>query len=219
MRHATLRDVFGLSFGELCVLLLVAVVVFGPKELPRYLRKGGQLAGKLRRMAFEMREKSGIDEVLRVEGIDRDIAEIRSLARGEIGGVVAAVRSTADAARIGGLGGTAASAALAGANTVAGGAAPAPGATAQQPAPLVPELLPTVAAVPDAQAAMLREYPPEGADSYGALPDNAAVYDGAFPPSPLADDLLYTRGEDDAEASGGTPSASPPASAATGTAG
>ena len=45
MRHATLRDVFGLSFGELCVLLLVAVVVFGPKELPRYLRKGGQTTG------------------------------------------------------------------------------------------------------------------------------------------------------------------------------
>ncbi|HEY8041017.1 MAG TPA: twin-arginine translocase TatA/TatE family subunit, partial [Polyangiaceae bacterium] len=77
---------FGLSFGELCVLLIVAVVVLGPKELPRYLRKAGQFAGKLRRLAYDMREKSGIDEVLRTEGIDLDIAEIRKLARGEIAG-------------------------------------------------------------------------------------------------------------------------------------
>jgi sec-independent protein translocase protein TatB len=91
--------VFGLSFGELMVLLIVAVVVLGPKELPRYLRKAGELAGRLRRLAFEMREKSGIDEVLRTEGIDRDIAEIRRLARGELGQVAAAVRSTTDALR------------------------------------------------------------------------------------------------------------------------
>ena len=90
---------FGLSFGELCVLLIVAVVVLGPKELPGYLRKAGQLAGKLRRLAYDMREKSGIDEILRTEGIDRDIAEIRKLARGEIAGVVASVRSTTDALR------------------------------------------------------------------------------------------------------------------------
>src|SRR5580704_7585353 len=85
--------VFGLSFGELMVLLIVAVVVLGPKELPRYLRKAGQFAGQLRRMASDMRQKSGIDEVLRSEGIDMDIAEIRRLARGEIGGVMGAVRS------------------------------------------------------------------------------------------------------------------------------
>jgi len=40
-----------------------------------------------------------------------------------------------------------------------------------------------------------REYPREGADSYGALPDTALVYDGSLPASPLAEDALYTRGE------------------------
>jgi sec-independent protein translocase protein TatB len=219
MRHATLRIVFGLSFGELCVLLLVAVVVFGPKELPRYLRKGGQLAGKLRRMAFEMREKSGIDEVLRTEGIDRDIAEIRSLARGEIGGVMSAVRSTADAVRLGGAGGTAANGLarpnVPGTATVPATTVPAQATPGQAPQ-LAPELLATVPAVPSSQTgAMLGEYPREGVDSYGALPDDAAVYGGAFPASALADDPLYARGEDDAAA----PSASPSATAATGTAG
>ena len=92
---------FGLSFGELCVLLMVAVVVLGPKELPRYLRKAGQFVGQLRRMAYDMRAKSGIDEVLRTEGLDREIAEIRQLARGELGGVLSAVRSTAAAVRNG----------------------------------------------------------------------------------------------------------------------
>jgi len=73
--------VFGLSFGELVMLLLVAVIVLGPKELPRYLRKAGQLAGQLQRMARDMRAKSGIDDVLRSEGIGTDIAEIRPPAR------------------------------------------------------------------------------------------------------------------------------------------
>ncbi|HEX3772219.1 MAG TPA: hypothetical protein VHV30_15185, partial [Polyangiaceae bacterium] len=94
---------FGLSFGELVMLLLVAVVVLGPKEMPRYLRKAGELAGKLRRMAYDMRAKSGIDEVLRSEGIGSDIAEIRrlaSFARGELGSIMASVQSATSAASL-----------------------------------------------------------------------------------------------------------------------
>jgi sec-independent protein translocase protein TatB len=214
MRRATLRVVFGLSFGELCVLLIVAMVVLGPKELPKYLRKAGQFAGRMRRLAFEMREKSGIDEVLRTEGIDRDIAEIRRLARGEMTGIASAVRSTADAARIPGI--TAPARTVAAPAPASGSAAPAAAAlaaTGGQPAQLPPA---TVArpAQPPPTVDRQREYPHEGADSYGALPDTAAVYDGSFPASPLAEDALYTRGE--------APAAPEPAqdgNAATGTAG
>jgi sec-independent protein translocase protein TatB len=154
--------VFGLSFGELLVLLLVAVIVLGPKDVPRYLRKAGEFAGRLRRLAFDMREKSGIDEVLRAEGIDRDIAEIRKLARGEINGVVTAVRSTTD--------------------------------------PLRRDFTPpTSSAAPEPPPPPLfeghREYPAEGADAYGALPDTAKVYEGDLPASPLSEDPLYARGE------------------------
>ena len=39
---------FDVSFGELLMVGLVAMLVFGPKELPKYLRKAGQFAGKLR---------------------------------------------------------------------------------------------------------------------------------------------------------------------------
>ena len=40
-----------------------------------------------------------------------------------------------------------------------------------------------------------REYPREGADSYGALPDTAIVYDDTLPKSALADDPLYMLGD------------------------
>jgi sec-independent protein translocase protein TatB len=170
-----LPSVFGLSFGELCMLLLVAVVVLGPKELPRYLRKAGQMASRLRRLAFEMREKSGIDEVLRSEGIAGDIAEIRKLARGELGGVAAAVRSATDAARKG--------------PAAPPGTAPA---AAVSPSPYAPTQIPEAAPVVVDRE---REYPREGADSYGALPDTAVVYEGSLPASALAADALYTRGE------------------------
>jgi sec-independent protein translocase protein TatB len=79
--------VFGFSFGELVVLVIVAIVVIGPKDMPKVLRKMGQFAGKLRRMASDIRTQSGIDEVLRGEGIAEDIAEIRKLARGEMDNV------------------------------------------------------------------------------------------------------------------------------------
>jgi sec-independent protein translocase protein TatB len=176
--------VFGLSFGELCVLLIVAVVVLGPKELPIYLRKAGQWAGKLRRLAFEMREKSGIDEVLRVEGIDRDIAEIRRLARGEIGGVAAAVRSTADAIRP-----------LPPSSSAASPASPTPAAATPGDVAASPYVASSASRATTVAVERAREWPREGADSYGALPDTAIVYDGALPASPLADDALYSRGE------------------------
>jgi sec-independent protein translocase protein TatB len=79
--------VFGFSFGELIVLVIVAIVVIGPKDLPRVLRQMGRWAAKLRRMASDMRAQSGIDEVLRTEGLAQDIAEIRKLARGELDNV------------------------------------------------------------------------------------------------------------------------------------
>jgi sec-independent protein translocase protein TatB len=179
--------VFGLGFGELVVVLIVAVVVLGPKDLPRYMRKAGQMAAQLRRLAFDMREKSGIDEVLRAEGLDHDIAELRRLARGEINGVVAAVRSTADAIRPEG--------AVPAGSTLAAGSAPAPE---------VPPRDATGAPPPVPAAALFttdREYPLEGADSYGALPETSNVYGGGLPPSDLARDPLCSRGEEPSQAS------------------
>jgi sec-independent protein translocase protein TatB len=75
---------FGMGLGELVVVALVALVVIGPKDLPVYLRRAGQFARKLRVMASEMREQSGIDEVLRETNLHQELAELRKLAKGEL---------------------------------------------------------------------------------------------------------------------------------------
>lgn len=83
---------FGFSLSELFVVIVVALVVAGPKDLPKMLRKFGQWSGKLRRMAADLRAQSGIDDALRTEGLADDIAEIRKLARGELDAVQRAAR-------------------------------------------------------------------------------------------------------------------------------
>ena len=81
---------FGFSFGELLVLVIVGLVVLGPKELPAVLRKLGQWSGRLRRMASDLRAQSGIDEILREGDMRENIAELRKLARGELDQVTSA---------------------------------------------------------------------------------------------------------------------------------
>jgi sec-independent protein translocase protein TatB len=90
-----------MSFGELAIVVIVGLIVIGPKELPKVLRKLGQWAGKLRRMAADLRSQSGIDDALRTEGLTDDLQEIRKLARGELDGVVraASVVATASTSR------------------------------------------------------------------------------------------------------------------------
>lgn len=152
--------VFGFSFSELVVVVIVALVVIGPKDLPRVLRKAGQWAGKLRRMAAEMRAQSGIDDLLRGEGIADDLREIRKLTRGEL-------------------------------DTISRDAAIEPIRFDDAPdAATAPS--PYVDHEPEA-----REYPVEGADSYGAMPDGSRVYDDDLAPSPLARDPLYALGDRD----------------------
>ena len=113
---------FGVSFPELVVLGTVALLVLGPEKLPGMLRTMGQWIAKVRRLTTEVRYQSGIDEVLRAEGFDGGLNELRSMMRG--GGHVQH---------------------------------PAP-ARPVQPDPFVPD--------------RSREYPVEGPDAQGALPED-----------------------------------------------
>jgi len=54
---------FDLGYSELLLIAVVALVVIGPKDLPKALRVVGQWAGKGRAMARHMR--SGFDEMMR----------------------------------------------------------------------------------------------------------------------------------------------------------
>jgi sec-independent protein translocase protein TatB len=77
-------DVFGMSFGELVILGIIALVVVGPRRLPSMLRTAGQVIGKVRRMAMDIRTESGIDEILDAEGIRSELETFRKLAAGEL---------------------------------------------------------------------------------------------------------------------------------------
>lgn len=90
---------FGLGFGELVVLLIVGIIVVGPRNLPTLMRSAGQWVAKLRRMSHELRNQSGIDDLIRQEGLEREIQEIRSLSRVNIVDTLMAPAVTAAAAK------------------------------------------------------------------------------------------------------------------------
>jgi len=158
--------VFGLSFGELVILVIVGVVVIGPKDLPKVLRKLGRWSGQLRRWAFDLRAQSGIDEVLRVEGIGQDINEIRKLARGELEGVIGSASVATSAPQP---------------------YAPPTDVPASTQTPIGPEHVHH--GNYSIEVPREREWPRDGADGYGALPDGAAVYDAELPRSAVADQI------------------------------
>jgi sec-independent protein translocase protein TatB len=61
---------FGVDSSEFLLLLLVALVVIGPKDLPRVLRVVGKWVGKARGIANQFR--SGFDEMVR----ESELAEL-----------------------------------------------------------------------------------------------------------------------------------------------
>lgn len=59
---------FGIDSGELLVIALVALVVIGPKDLPRVMRTVGRWVGQARGMARHFR--SGFDAMIRESEIE-----------------------------------------------------------------------------------------------------------------------------------------------------
>jgi sec-independent protein translocase protein TatB len=79
--------VFGVSFGEVMLIAVVALVVFDPRRLPEVLGTLGKWIARLRRVTTEMRRQTGIDEILRQEGIAGGISELRSMLRPDLASV------------------------------------------------------------------------------------------------------------------------------------
>lgn len=77
-----------MSFTEVVVLLLLAIVVVGPRQLPGMMRTAGRFVAQARRWLFDMRSQSGIDDILRGEGLDKDLREFRSLMKGNVVGAL-----------------------------------------------------------------------------------------------------------------------------------
>jgi sec-independent protein translocase protein TatB len=89
--------VFGISFGELMLIATVALLVVGPQKLPQMLRTLGNWIARLRRMMTDVRSQSGIDDILRSEGLEGGLSELRSIMKGA-GGLPLAARAFQSAA-------------------------------------------------------------------------------------------------------------------------
>ena len=131
-----IATVFGLSFFEIVVIGIVALLAVGPRRLPAMLRDLGNWIRKLRKMTTDVRAQTGIDDILRAEGLQGGLNELRGLMRG-------------------------------------GAPAPAPYQPPQDP-------------YANIDIDVSREYPPEGADAKGAIPDDlvAETPQDERPPEP-----------------------------------
>jgi sec-independent protein translocase protein TatB len=141
-----------MSLGEIVVLLIVGIVVIGPKNLPSMMRTAGQWVTKLRRMSTDLRSQSGIDDLIRHEGLEKEIAELRSLARMNV--VDTLIKPAL------------------GAVPIASSRDYAPYNPASGVAPALGKALEFHPNAPLRE----REYPLAGCDAYGALADDAGSY-------------------------------------------
>jgi sec-independent protein translocase protein TatB len=66
---------FEIGWSELLVIAVVAIIVVGPKELPRMLRTFGGMLGKMRRMAGEFQTQ--FNEVLREAERQADLDDVK----------------------------------------------------------------------------------------------------------------------------------------------
>ena len=65
---------FDLAWSEILVIAVVAILVVGPKDLPRLMRIVGQWVAKARRMASHF--QAGVDEMIRqaeLEDLRKDL--------------------------------------------------------------------------------------------------------------------------------------------------
>ncbi len=186
---------FGLGFGEIVLLVVVAIVVVGPRQLPEMMRTAGQWVSRLRRMSTDLRAQSGIDQLMRDEGIDRSLQEIRSISNINV---------------LDGL------ERMAQPPVVPPNRSPRPGSgpgikplleSKSDIVPLVTSLgkplieLPTQDKPPasaldelSGKVAREREYPLLGCDAYGALPDDAAPYRAVATSDPMTSSVKIDPG-------------------------
>jgi sec-independent protein translocase protein TatB len=68
---------FGVGYSELFVLAIIAVLVIGPKDLPKVLRTFGQFMRKMRGMASEF--QGHVNEAMKETGVESLKKDMQSL--------------------------------------------------------------------------------------------------------------------------------------------
>jgi sec-independent protein translocase protein TatB len=97
---------FDMSWGEVMVIGAVALIVIGPKDLPKALRTVGQVTGKIRRLAAEfqgqfaeaMREAELDDVKRQIQGVNESVSSFNPMQtiRDELKGAVEAPVTAAE---------------------------------------------------------------------------------------------------------------------------
>ena len=77
---------FDIGWSELFVIALVALVVIGPKDLPKVLRTVGQWVGKAKRVSYEFRRH--VDDMIRESELDDVRRHIHDAAQTDPGAYV-----------------------------------------------------------------------------------------------------------------------------------
>ena len=84
---------FGVGYTEMFLIAVVAMVVIGPKELPRVLRTWGKTMAKVRGMAREF--QGHLDGAIREAGLEdvkKDLASLKDIGNIEPSRKAAAVK-------------------------------------------------------------------------------------------------------------------------------
>ncbi len=68
---------FGIGYTEIAVIAIIAVIVIGPKDLPKVLRAFGQSLGKMRGMAREF--QGHLDQAMKEAGLEDVKKEVQNL--------------------------------------------------------------------------------------------------------------------------------------------
>ena len=83
---------FGVGYSEMFVLALIAIIVIGPKDLPKVLRTFGRFMAKARGLAREF--QGHVDQAMRDAGVDdlkKDVQSLKGLAAPDLQSVGAAL--------------------------------------------------------------------------------------------------------------------------------
>ncbi|MDR0233437.1 MAG: Sec-independent protein translocase protein TatB [Zoogloeaceae bacterium] len=86
---------FDISFSELLVIALVALIVIGPERLPRVARVAGLMLGRVRRYAQDFKQE--IDREIELDELKRLQEEVTRSARDLEASVRAEMESARDA--------------------------------------------------------------------------------------------------------------------------
>ncbi|WP_437554438.1 Sec-independent protein translocase protein TatB [Sorangium sp. So ce367] len=177
---------FGFSFGEIMVLAIVGIIVVGPRRLPAMMRSAGSWIAKLRRLSTDLRTQSGIDDLIRQEGLERELRELRALSRVNV--IETLVNPVVGAVTAGAI------------------ASSTPRVRPPDPEPPPP---------PVVNPPREREYPVLGCDAYGVTLDVAADGAAGLPVAPESAAPTETANEADATVDVESAAATAPATAET----